>query len=141
MEIVQSCQGLILVIVLLAGLHLETNDQWKKVINVMEMEETGAKFSQYNVNVYNTIMMCINSLETEKKELFQLLGVFKRIPITFRSIMCLWNRNEAITSQLLRELDSKALLTFHDDIDINSRLEMYLHLRSLPSHVIILDGI
>ena len=123
MQVVQSCQGLILALALLSSLHLETNNHWNEIISVMEMEQAGDRFSQYSFNIYGFIMMCINGLQPEKKALFQLLGVFKRIPITFRSIMCLWNRNEATVSQLLTELDSKALLTFRDDIDINCRLE------------------
>ena len=99
-------------IALIGGLHLKSDQQWKNAIYAIEKEEIGDLPANYEFNLYRTISLSIQDLETSKQHYFLLLGVFKKVKIPIGSIMSLWKQNECTTISLLQEFHHKSLLRF-----------------------------
>lgn len=104
-----------LAVAIVAGLCLKTDQEWQQTIDATCINDPKAKLSQYKFNLFAVITMCIDQLDQKKRHLFRQLGVFKHVEIPIRSIICLWQMNEQEAVDLLKELDSRSLLQYHDN--------------------------
>lgn len=104
-----------LAVSIVAGLCLKTDQEWQQAIDATSIKDTKAKLTEYKFNLFAVIRMCINKLDEKKRDLFRQLGVFKQVEIPTRSIICLWQYSEQETITLLKELDSRSLLQYHDN--------------------------
>lgn len=115
-DVIERCGGLPLAIAIIAGLNLNSDEDWRDIIEMIITPKSEFKTQDYRKNVFQTFELSIKQLSPKYGELFRLLGVFKAAKISLQSIVSLWQVHPLHAKSILGELHSKSLLTFADGI-------------------------
>ena len=114
MKAIQRCARLPLAIAIMGGLHLRTNKEWEKAVDVIATTDLQSKPGNYEFSLHRAITLSIQQLEPEEQKIFRLLGVFRRVQIPLQSIMTLWNYDLLQTKSILLNLSCKSLIKYQD---------------------------
>lgn len=124
---IQSCQGLPLAIAVIAGLQLQTTEDWQDIITYLERANVNTTTSHinYDYSIYGTIDFSIQKLKPEHQRLFRYLGVFKRVPIPSTCIMMLWRLDEIETKSILDDMNDRSLLKYVESDGYRNQTVLY----------------
>ena len=113
-DVIDRCGRLPLAMAIIGGLNLKSDDDWQDVIDVIVTPKSESMAHDYRENLFQTFELSIKQLNSKHAELFRSLGVFKAVNISLQSITSLWQVKELEAKPILKELNSRSLLTFED---------------------------
>ena len=106
--------GLPLIITLLSRIYFEDRDEYDKIVNMMKGSSIAIDATTALLpNVDAIIAISVNRLRSDIKRKMIQLSVFKRVPIPITMIALLWRMPLHAVLTILREIQSKYLLTIY----------------------------
>ncbi|EDV20298.1 uncharacterized protein TRIADDRAFT_61232 [Trichoplax adhaerens] len=111
-NVIKSCAALPLAISIIAGLDLQSDEEWEEIRKRICSKDLMNDLPDYELNVFNTLDLSVSKLNDSEKSLFRLLGVFRAVEIPLASVICLWKIEITKGIELLKMLNRRSLLKY-----------------------------
>ena len=116
-------QGLPLAMALFSHINIQNLHQWESIQKMIKRNDPlNNHKSTQNEPMHILISYSISKLSEENRELFKLLGVFRRTRIPISMVSLLWNYSEEEVYNKLQQLKNRSILTCYKQLDYTNKL-------------------